>query len=99
MKLIDVNVLIYSIDSTSAHHDKVSAWWNAAINGEEPLGFAWITLVGFLRISTNPRVVDNPLSITQSLALVESWLARPQTSILAERDDHWPVLRPLLLES
>lgn len=49
MKLVDLNVLLYAVNSDSAHHEAVSVWWESALNGDESIGLPWIVLLGFLR--------------------------------------------------
>lgn len=93
MKLIDVNVLIYAVNRRSEHHAKVLAWWNDAISGEEPVGLPWITISGFLRITTNPRLLDHPLTIAAAVEQVDTWLSLPNVRIVTESNDHWSLFR------
>ncbi|HKZ31015.1 MAG TPA: hypothetical protein VJ648_01515, partial [Vicinamibacteria bacterium] len=50
--------------------------------GEEPVCMAWVTILAFIRISTNPRIFEAPLGAQEAIAIVSSWLARPAVSIL-----------------
>ncbi|MEO8623340.1 MAG: TA system VapC family ribonuclease toxin, partial [bacterium] len=56
-------------------------------------------ILGFLRISTHARILPRPLSPEQAVAVVDSWLARPQVLVLHATDSHWSILRDLLVES
>jgi hypothetical protein len=58
--------------------------------------FAWLTLLAFLRIGTNPRVFEHPLSTSEAEAVVSSWLAQPAASILEPGERHWEILRGLM---
>ena len=60
--------------------------------------FAWLTLWTFLRIGTNPRVFEHPLSTSEAETLISSWLAQPATGILDPGECHWEVLRGLVRE-
>ena len=60
--------------------------------------FAWVTLWAFLRIATNARVFEHPLSISEAEAAVASWLAQPSAGILEPGDRHWETLRELTRE-
>jgi len=62
MKLVDLNILLYVVNEDSARHAPVLAWWEEALNNDEPLGLSWIVLLGFLRIATNPDIFPHPLS-------------------------------------
>ena len=39
MNLVDVNILIYAVNSDSPHHEKARKWLENALSGSEPLGF------------------------------------------------------------
>ena len=99
MKLIDLNILLYAINEDAAHHDSVLAWWEEAINGDEPLGLPWIVLLGFLRIATNPDVFPRPLDPETAIDTIEGWLSLESTRLLREKDEHWDILRSLLAEA
>lgn len=79
--IVDANVLLYAVDSTSPHHDRAAAWLTDALHGHERIGLPWQTLGAFLRIATHPRVSANPLTASQAQAYVDSWLAAPVTWI------------------
>jgi uncharacterized protein len=66
------------------------------LSGTELVRFAWLTLWAFLRISTNPRVFERPLTAPEAEAAVTAWLARPITGILEPGDRHWELLGGLL---
>ncbi len=52
----------------------------------------------FIRIGTNPRVFEYPLSIEQALNRVQSWIDQPCTIIIRPTDRHWTVFKQLLSE-
>jgi hypothetical protein len=60
--------------------------------------FAWLTLWAFLRISTNPRVFDRPLSTAEAAQAVAAWLAQPVAGIVEPGERHWDILCRLLKE-
>lgn len=96
MKLPDVNLLIYAIDEESPGHAKARAWLEEVLSGTEAVAFAWAVLLGFVRISTNPVVLENPLSAEEALDYVEGWLEQPVADIVHPTPDHAPLLRELL---
>ena len=95
MKLLDANLLLYAHDPRAAQHDASRAWLESVLSGSEMVRFAWLTLWAFLRIATNPRVYERPLSATEAETLVSSWLAQPVAGILEPGDRHWEILRTL----
>jgi toxin-antitoxin system PIN domain toxin len=99
VKIVDLNVLLYAVNRDAAHHVRVRTWWENALAGEEPIGLAWVVLVGFLRLSTSSRVFTNPLTPEQAIDRIDAWLGHPNTALITETDGHWSVLRQLLSES
>jgi toxin-antitoxin system PIN domain toxin len=96
VKLPDANLLIYATDDRSAHHASARRWIESALGGGETIGFAWLALTAFIRITTNPRVFASPLSPDQALDLVDSWLSQPPAVVLHPGDRHLMVLRDLV---
>jgi len=94
--LIDANLLLYAYNSSSVQHRASRAWLETMFSGTELVRFAWVTLWAFLRISTNPRVFEQPLSIADAEAAIASWLACPVGGILDPGERHWDILRRLL---
>lgn len=99
MKIIDVNVLLYAVNPDSDVHVRIRRWWERALTGDESIGLPWIVLSGFLRISTNPRVYSQPVSVDQALGEVERWLSTEVATTISEKPDHWRVLRDTLSET
>jgi toxin-antitoxin system PIN domain toxin len=96
VRLPDVNLLLYAVDSTSPRHTAAKAWLEARLSGSETVGFAWVTLLGFLRISTRSGVFFTPLTSPQAFGLVEGWLARPNVVPLDPTPDHIGTMARLL---
>ena len=96
MKLIDLNLLIYAINSDAPNHDKARLWWEDCLSGDEAIGIPWIVILGFLRITTNPKVMARPLSPQTAMAIVEDWLMQPPVQIPAPTESHWNILQQLI---
>jgi hypothetical protein len=99
VKIVDLNVLLYALNEDAQQHAPVLRWWDQALNGDEPIGLAWIVILGFLRLATQPRIFPRPLDSEQAIERISTWLSRPNVSVVQESDDHWRVLRELLVES
>ena len=63
------------------------------------MAIAWVTLLAFVRISTNPRVCEQPLLAGEALAAVSSWLARASVSVLEAGEACWEIFRQLVVEA
>ena len=75
--LLDANLLLYSVDASSLHHERSAAWVRALFTGERRIALPWQTVGAFLRIATHPRVFARPLGALDAWSIVEQWLAAP----------------------
>ncbi len=96
MKLPDVNLLVYAADETAVHHERALEWVQSTLSGTETVAFAWLALIGFVRLSTNPRSFSRPWRADQALDVVDRWLAQPCATVVHPTDRHSAVLRELL---
>lgn len=96
MILVDANVLVYAVDSDSHHHRAARRWLETALSGSAPVGFAWVVLLAFLRVTTRPGILRKPLPPERALAFVDEWLAQPNARAVVPGEGHWAVLRSLL---
>ena len=99
MKLVDANVLLNAVNSAAVQNDPAKRWLDGALGASEAVGFAWITLLAFVRISTHPSVFPRPLSIPQSTALTRDWLAQPPAVVVTPTGRHLELLAGLLTAS
>lgn len=96
MKLVDTNVLLAAVNRSSPQHSAARPWLERALGGGSPVGFAWLALVGFVRISTRPNLLDPPLTVSQATGMVDEWLARRSAHILHPGAQHARLLSELL---
>jgi toxin-antitoxin system PIN domain toxin len=92
MILIDANLLLYAYYPRAAQHDASRTWLEGVLSGPELVRFAWLTLWAFLRITTNPRAFERPLSAAEAEAAVASRLERPNAGILEPGERYWEIL-------
>ena len=60
--LVDANILVYSVNTTSPFHDQSSRWPIDALNGNRLVNSPWMSRCAFLRIATNARTACHPLT-------------------------------------
>jgi toxin-antitoxin system PIN domain toxin len=97
VKLPDVNVLVYAADETAVFHEPAREWVETTLSGTETIAFAWLVLIGFVRVTTNPRSMASPWNVTQALDLIDRWLAQPVATVVHPTDRHAAVLRDVLV--
>ena len=98
MILVDANILLYAEDSLQSRHQQALAWWDGQLSGTGVVCLCWTVLSAFIRIGTNPRVFEHPLSLEQALARVQSWLDQPCTRVVRPTERHWTVFKQVLTD-
>ena len=96
MILVDANLLVYAVAEGMPQHGAAKAWLDGKINGFAPVGLPWPSLLGFLRITTNPRIFPQPLSSARAWEVIEAWLSCSKVWIPQETPDHRAILKHLL---
>lgn len=96
VKLVDTNVLIYAVDSSSPHHRLARDWLDRALSGGAPVGFAWLALIGFVRLATHPSITPRPLGVATALDVVDAWLGARSAQVLHPGPRHAELLRRML---
>lgn len=99
MIIVDANVLLYAYDPASRGHRDCLAWLEAALNGDQPVGFPWQTLLAFLRIATNDKVYEQPIAIGEAVKIVSELLDCPNARLVEPSADYWSVLSNQLCDA
>jgi predicted nucleic acid-binding protein len=68
-------------------------WWDECLAGSEGVGLAWAALLGFVRVTTNRRIVARPLAVSDVMARIRAWLKLPHVHIAQPSDSHFTRLR------
>lgn len=96
MILVDANLLIYAVNKDLPQHKQARAWWEGALSGAGAVGLPWVSLMAFLRICTNSRIFESPLSPERATGFVDEWLDRPNVSVVTPGPGHWAILKSLI---
>lgn len=99
MKIVDLNVVLYAVNSDAQHHQGIRAWWESALSDDETVGLPWVVLLGFLRLATSARIFLRPLAPATAAAKLDAWLAHDNVRVIREKDNHWEQLKALLHHS
>jgi len=95
----DANLLLYAEDAAATPHEAARNWWDQALSGTTPVCLCWEVINAYLRISTNARIHEAPLSLAEANARIESWLNQPCVQIIHPLKNHWQIYRQLLEEA
>ncbi len=98
MKLVDANVLLYSVNEEDPHHAEAKSWLDTALSETETIGFSWVVVLAFLRVSTRSAAFVSPFSIDEAVAQLDAWLSQPPAVIVEPTRRH-PGLVGGLLQS
>jgi uncharacterized protein len=96
VKIVDANLLLYSVDAQSPRHQAARLWLTRQLSGDDTIAFAWGGLLAFLRLSTNPRVFEQPLSADRAFDVIDDWLRQPCVVIVHPGARHPTLVRQLL---
>ena len=95
--IVDANVLLYAVDSTSPFHESAKGWLEASLNEPARIGLPWVSLLAFQRISTHPRASASPLSPSQAWSFVADWLDADATWMPVPGSRHAEILHDLIV--
>lgn len=96
MTLLDTNLLVYAYEISFPEHEKTRAWLELRLQEPSRVGIPWSSLLGFLRLVTNPRIFRQPASLQTAWAQVEAWLSAPGAWIPEPGERHRQILGVLL---
>lgn len=89
MIIVDVNVLVYAFDMASADHAAYRTWLADTLNSPTEIGLTDATLVGFVRIVTNPRIFERPATTTGAMEFANAVARSPRARWLAPTERTW----------
>jgi hypothetical protein len=94
--LVDANLLLYATDERAPRHRAARAWLDGRLATDDPLAFAWVVLLAFLRLGTNPRLFEQPLTPERAFEVLQGWLAHPAAVVVHPGERHLALVRQLL---
>ncbi len=96
MILVDANLLLYAYASSLSQHARAREWLDRQLNGPARVGLPWQSLLSFVRLISNPRVFERPISVQKAWKQTEEWLGCDSVWIPQPTDRHVEVLAPLM---
>jgi toxin-antitoxin system PIN domain toxin len=94
--LVDTNVLLYAVDTTSRFHSAAKDWLETVLTGDRRVALPWESLNAFVRVATHPRASARPLGCDEAWSHVTDWLAVEVVWTPVPTERHEDVLGGLL---
>ena len=82
MGLLDVNALVALAWDSHVHHARMRAWMRA--NGRGGWATCPVTESGFVRVSSNPKVLPSPIAVAAARAVLQALRATGGHSFLGD---------------
>ena len=96
MRLVDVNLLVYADNADSPFHARAKSWWESTLSAGDPVYVAWLTLIAYLRITTNHVAMPQALSSDQAADRMQDLLAQTNLRIASPGERHWEIYSGLV---
>jgi toxin-antitoxin system PIN domain toxin len=96
MILVDISLLLSAVNTRAPMHKAARTWWENRLNSDETTGLSWLTILSFIRLTTNPKVMPEPLALVDAIAIVDGWLETPTVKLLTVKTQHWSILQNML---
>ena len=96
MILPDINLLLYAHNPRATNHKRAFHWWNQCLQGQEGVALAWVVVLGFVRITTHPKVFERPMAVEAAVGRVEEWLSLPHIHLVHPPQTHFQTWSALL---
>ena len=96
MIIVDANLLVYAANHSAPEHEGARRWLDARLSGTARVGLPWASLVGFVRIVSNPTILRRAVTPGEAWRQVEEWLACEVAWVPQPGARHGEVLRDLL---
>lgn len=98
MKIVDANVLLYAVNTSSEHHMSSLRWLDGALSGGDRVGFAWVPLLAFVRLATKEGLFPRPMSPEDAMGQVADWLSAPSAVLVNPTARHADLLARILAQ-
>lgn len=95
MIIPDVNLLVYAYNSSAIHHKAARKWLEDALSGRETVGFPWAVIMGYIRLLSNPHIVQSPDRPEELIQTVKTWLELPSTRLVTPGHRHLEIAEKL----
>ena len=99
MIAIDVNLLLYAYNVSAPEHPRARAWLEKTFASELAIGLPLVSVLAFVRLTTDRRVTQVSKKAKEAADIVGSWLDRENVCILEPGARHWQIFFAALADS
>jgi toxin-antitoxin system PIN domain toxin len=92
MIIPDANLIIYAHNQADPDHVAARDWWRGLLAGDTDVGIPIVVVLAFLRLTTSPRILTQPLSVEESARRVEDWFDARPVRLISPGKGHVPEL-------
>ena len=96
MNVVDANVLLYAVNSDADRHHESREWLDRSLSGSAVVGFSWLAMLAFVRLSTKIGLFPRPLTIDEAMARLEEWTSQPTAEVIQPTARHLGLMSSLL---
>jgi toxin-antitoxin system PIN domain toxin len=90
---LDTNILVYASNARDPLHRAAGSLLERLTGGPDLLYLFWPTLLGYVRLVTNPRILPRPLGPIAAVENVSRLVCLPHVRTPGEADGFWDLYR------
>ena len=99
MIAIDANLLLYAYNAEALEHKRARNWLEETFSSAPQIGLPLVSILAFVRISTDRRLSDMAHTPSQAAEIVKAWLSRENVSVLEPGSRHWEIFFENLIDT
>jgi toxin-antitoxin system PIN domain toxin len=88
--------LVYAYAREVQQHEAARRWLDEQLNGNFKVGLPWPSVLAFIRLISNPRIFERPVTPGVAWKQVEEWLGLARTWVPLPTDQHGQILGRLI---
>jgi uncharacterized protein len=96
MILVDTNLLIYATVKQMPQHEKAKTWLSGALENGPSVAIPWSVSLAYIRLLSNPRVMEKPVPIPDCWNQIQNWLKLSQVWVPQPTARHQEILGEML---
>ncbi len=95
MLLFDVNIWVYAHREDSPNHNQYRHFVESVMENDNPFAVSTLTLSGFVRIVTHPKIFNPPSPIPTALRFCNQVINHQDAVLVTPGNRHWEIFEKL----